>query len=172
MVLRIAPSPSHDPILIDPIREETCRFGTTELHTAGDVDATLDRGGISLVYVDSVCGCAASTTRPGLHLLSLQGGIPEHVACLLAGVDHDAHDRLRERLPDLSGCAPQVILIRDGEPTRIWRRTELVKIDLNEFSRSVLEALGRVERRKNHRRIAKGISRVRGWWSPRLRRTS
>jgi len=158
--------------LLDPIREETRRFGTTELLTAEDVDATLDRGGVSLVYVDSVCGCAASTTRPGLHLLSLQGGIPDHVACLLAGVDHDAHEHLRERLPDLSGCAPQVILLCDGVTKRVWRRNELVKIDLNAFSRSVLEAMARVDRRKKPRKTRRGLSLVRGWWPHRSRRTS
>ena len=52
----------YDPRLVQPMREELTRIGFQELRTAADVDAALStETAPTLVVVNSVCGCAAST---------------------------------------------------------------------------------------------------------------
>ena len=51
--------------LVKPMRDELINAGFEALYTAGDVDTALAKEGTTLVMVNSVCGCAAGTARPG-----------------------------------------------------------------------------------------------------------
>ncbi|PYP41813.1 MAG: BrxA/BrxB family bacilliredoxin, partial [Gemmatimonadetes bacterium] len=47
-------------MMVKPMREEVTRLGVQELRTVADVDAALGPGeGTALVFVNSICGCAA-----------------------------------------------------------------------------------------------------------------
>jgi putative YphP/YqiW family bacilliredoxin len=59
----------YNPALVAPMREEMVRMGAQELTTIAEVDAALgDQKGSMLVFVNSVCGCAAGNARPALRL--------------------------------------------------------------------------------------------------------
>ena len=59
----------YNPALVAPMRAEVTRLGARELTTAAEVDAALgDQRGTMLVFVNSVCGCAAGNARPALAL--------------------------------------------------------------------------------------------------------
>ncbi|MBA3846505.1 MAG: BrxA/BrxB family bacilliredoxin, partial [Planctomycetes bacterium] len=46
--------------MTDPIRDEVQEIGLTELKTPQEVDAALaKKQGTALVFVNSICGCAA-----------------------------------------------------------------------------------------------------------------
>ena len=50
-------------------------MGAQELTTVAEVDAALgDQQGTMLVFVNSVCGCAAGNARPALRLALQHGG--------------------------------------------------------------------------------------------------
>ena len=51
--------------LVKPMREELTNNGFSALYSADDVDAAISKKGTTLVMVNSVCGCAAGTARPG-----------------------------------------------------------------------------------------------------------
>ena len=52
---------------VQPMREELTRVGFEELRTPEQVDLALAPGeGTTLVFVNSVCGCAAGMARPGM----------------------------------------------------------------------------------------------------------
>ena len=55
-----------------PMRQELTSKGFSELITADDVENILKKDGTTLVVVNSVCGCAAGTCRPGV-IASLEG---------------------------------------------------------------------------------------------------
>ena len=57
--------------LVKPMREELTTNGFSALYSAEDVDSALAKEGTTLVMVNSVCGCAAGTARPGT-IASLQ----------------------------------------------------------------------------------------------------
>ena len=56
----------YDPQLVQPFRDELTSLGVQELMTPEAVDAAIGEGGTTLVFVNSVCGCAAGSARPGV----------------------------------------------------------------------------------------------------------
>ena len=55
--------------LVAPMRAEMRQMGAEELKTPAEVDAALgDVRGTTLVFVNSVCGCAAGMARPAVDL--------------------------------------------------------------------------------------------------------
>ena len=58
----------YDPQLVQPMRDELTALGVQELITPDDVDGAMRQPGTTLVFVNSVCGCAAGSARPGLRL--------------------------------------------------------------------------------------------------------
>jgi hypothetical protein len=69
----------YNPALVAPMREEMVRMGAQELTTVAAVDAALgDQKGTMLVFVNSVCGCAAGNARPALRLALLRDGEVVH----------------------------------------------------------------------------------------------
>ena len=74
----------YNPALVAPMREEMVRLGARELKTVEEVDATLgDHRGTMLVFVNSVCGCAAGNARPALKLALEHSVLPQHVVTVI-----------------------------------------------------------------------------------------
>jgi len=78
----------YDPRLVAPMRDEMVRMGAKELKTVAEVDEVLgDPKGTLLVFVNSVCGCAAGNARPGLALALQHGVRPQQIVTVFAGQD-------------------------------------------------------------------------------------
>ncbi len=68
----------YNPTLVAPMRTEVTRLGAKELTTAAEVDAALgNQKGSMLVFVNSVCGCAAGNARPALALALKHNVVPQ-----------------------------------------------------------------------------------------------
>ncbi|MEW6071417.1 MAG: BrxA/BrxB family bacilliredoxin [Planctomycetota bacterium] len=131
----------YDPVLVQPLRDEVTRLGAKELSTREDVDIALRQAGTTLVFVNSVCGCAAGGARPGLALSLINGNRPDHLVTMFAGVDQEAIERLRELLhPHEITSAPEMALVKDGAVTRIWRRQDIVGRDPSSIAHSLMKA--------------------------------
>ena len=50
--------------MVAPMREELVEVGFRQLLTAEEVDRALQVPGVTLLLVNSVCGCAAAGARP------------------------------------------------------------------------------------------------------------
>jgi putative YphP/YqiW family bacilliredoxin len=84
----------YNPTLVAPMRAEVTRLGAKELTTAAEVDAALgDQRGSMLVFVNSVCGCAAGNARPALALALRHSVVPQQVVTVFAGQDLEAAAR-------------------------------------------------------------------------------
>lgn len=113
----------YDPRMVQPMREELTRIGVTELKTVAEVDGALgDTRGTTLVFVNSVCGCAAGTARPGLTLALRHGTRPQQVTTVFAGQDLDATARARQYFSDYAPSSPSIALFRDGEVVHFVHR--------------------------------------------------
>ncbi|MGH7561402.1 MAG: BrxA/BrxB family bacilliredoxin [Gemmatimonadales bacterium] len=114
--------PYHE-MMVKPMREEVTRLGVRELRTVADVDAALGSGeGTALVFVNSVCGCAAGAARPALAM-ALQSAIrPQHLYTVFAGQDLDATARVRSYFAEYQPSSPSVALLRDGEVVHFVHR--------------------------------------------------
>jgi len=108
--------------IVNPMRQELVNAGFKELHTADEVDKILQESGTTLIVVNSVCGCAAGTARPG-SILSLKGDkIPTNIATVFAGVDTDAVAKAREHMIPFPPSSPAVALFKDGELVHMLER--------------------------------------------------
>ena len=108
--------------LVKPMREELTNNGFSALHTAEDVDSAIAKEGTTLVMVNSVCGCAAGTARPGT-LASLQfDKTPTHLTTVFAGVDKESTSKAREHMIPFPPSSPAVALFKDGELVHMLER--------------------------------------------------
>ena len=105
----------YDPILVQPMREELVQLGVEELTDAASVEAFLARGGTQLIFINSVCGCAAGQARPALSIALQHGTKPDHVGTVFAGQDLDATARARAAFADVPPSSPSAALLKDGE---------------------------------------------------------
>jgi len=113
-------------MMVKPMREEVTRSGVQELRSVGDVDAALGPGaGTVMVFVNSVCGCAAGGARPALALALQHAVRPQHLYTVFAGQDLDATARARSYFADYQPSSPSVALLRDGEVVHFVHRHEI-----------------------------------------------
>lgn len=108
--------------IVRPMRAQLVEAGFTELFTADQVNNVLNEKGTTLVMVNSVCGCAAGTARPGT-IASLQGDKkPDNLTTVFAGVDREAVDKAREHMIPFPPSSPAVALFKDGELVHMLER--------------------------------------------------
>ncbi len=113
----------YDPQLVAPMREETVQLGAKELRTVAEVDQALaNQSGTTLVFVNSVCGCAAGMARPALRLALKHAVTPQAVYSVFAGQDTDATARARSYFGEYQPSSPSMALLRDGEVVYIMHR--------------------------------------------------
>lgn len=103
--------------LVAPMRTELTQVGFEEFTTPEQVESHLnDQKGTSLIVINSVCGCAAGTARPGVALaLQHSEKKPDHLATVFAGVDTEATKKIREYTLPYPPSSPSIALFRDGE---------------------------------------------------------
>ena len=113
----------YDNLLVAPMRAEVTRLGVTELRTVAEVDTALGPGeGTVLVFVNSICGCAAGMARPALAQALRHPVRPQHLYTVFAGQDLDAAARARSYFADYQPSSPSVALLRDGEVVHFVHR--------------------------------------------------
>ena len=101
---------------VQPMRDELTRVGFTELRTSDQVDTALGQpSGTTLVFVNSVCGCAAGMARPGTALaLSRTAVRPDRLFTVFAGQDREATERARSYFSAMPPSSPSIALLKDG----------------------------------------------------------
>ena len=110
-------------LMVKPMRDEVSRLGVQELRTVADVDAALGPGeGTALVFVNSVCGCAAGAARPALTLALSHPVKPDHLYTVFAGQDLDATVRARSYFAEYQPSSPSIALLREGEVVHFVHR--------------------------------------------------
>jgi putative YphP/YqiW family bacilliredoxin len=116
----------YNPALVAPMREEMTTMGATELTTAAAVDAALgDQRGTMLVFVNSVCGCAAGNARPALRLALQHAVKPHQIVTVFAGQDLEATARARQYFGEYQPSSPSMALVRDGEVVHFIHRHQI-----------------------------------------------
>lgn len=110
-------------MMVAPMRAELANNGFTELKTADEVrNAMNGNTDTTLVVVNSVCGCAAGSCRPGV-LHSLKGTkAPLKLMTVFAGQDTDATAAMREYMVPFPPSSPAVALFKGGELVHMVER--------------------------------------------------
>jgi putative YphP/YqiW family bacilliredoxin len=116
----------YNPVLVAPMRDEMVRMGAKELTTVAQVDEELgDQKGTTLVFVNSVCGCAAGNARPALRLALEHPVRPRQIVTVFAGQDLEATARARQYFGEYQPSSPSLALFRDGEIVHFVHRHQI-----------------------------------------------
>ncbi|WP_109832343.1 BrxA/BrxB family bacilliredoxin [Reichenbachiella versicolor] len=103
--------------LVAPMRTDLTSVGFDEFKTANEVEQHMtDHKGTTLLVINSVCGCAAGSARPGVKMaVSGAEKKPDALATVFAGVDKEAVQKAREYTMPYPPSSPAIALFKDGE---------------------------------------------------------
>ncbi|HEY4491389.1 MAG TPA: BrxA/BrxB family bacilliredoxin [Acidobacteriota bacterium] len=119
--------PMYDEDAVQPMRDELIAYGFEELRTPEEVDRALgEMKGTALVVINSVCGCAAGSARPGVGAALQNGQIPDRLLTAFAGQDRDAVELIRQKyLKDYAPSSPSMALFKDGNVVHMMERRSI-----------------------------------------------
>lgn len=136
--------PLYDPEAVRPMWEELVAVGVTAVHTPEEVREVLSRPeGTALVFVNSVCGCAAGSARPGLAQSLQNAVIPDAIITVFAGVDREAVDVARSFMVGVPPSSPCVALFKDGKIVHMIERRHIEMMNIDILSRNLAEAFNK-----------------------------
>ena len=136
-------TPTYSPTVAQPFRDDLTGAGFKELLTPEDVDSVLGAKDDKtvLVMLNSVCGCAARSARPGAILSMLNERVPDVYTTVFAGMEKMAVNRLRQEwMPGLTPSSPNIMLFRNGQLVFILQRYQIEGHSANEIARDLADA--------------------------------
>jgi putative YphP/YqiW family bacilliredoxin len=112
--------------MVQPMREELTRLGFRELRTPQEVDEALGKAkGTTLVFVNSICGCAAGKARPAVALALRHSARPDLLTTVFAGQDSEATAQARSYFAEYPPSSPSIALLRDGKTVFMLERHQI-----------------------------------------------
>jgi len=124
----------YSPLLIKPFRDEVVEVGVQELLTPNDVDKAMEQPGTTLIFVNSVCGCAAGMARPAIKLALQHDKKPDRSVSVFAGQDLDATARFRQHIADIPPSSPSIALFKDNELVYFMPKHRIESRDANSIA--------------------------------------
>lgn len=117
MFIVLSRPPMYDQEAVQPMRDELVAVGFEELLTTEAVDDAIKNNNEKtvLVFINSVCGCAAGSARPGVSLALQNDIIPDKLYTGFAGQERDAVDRIRQYVKGFPPSSPSIALFKNGE---------------------------------------------------------
>ena len=96
------------------MKQDITSAGVEELLTPEDVDNAIKTEGTTLVFVNSVCGCAAGNARPAVKMALQNEKTPTKSTTVFAGFDKDAVAQARQHMAPYPPSSPSIALFKDG----------------------------------------------------------
>ena len=110
------------------MRDELIATDFEELFSPDDVDCVFEESqkGTILLFINSVCGCAAGSARPGVNLSLQYQTIPDKLVTVFAGQEKEAVEYIRQKfLSDFMSSSPFVALFKNGQLVHTIQRFEI-----------------------------------------------
>lgn len=101
--------------IVLPLKKDLTSFGFKELLTADEVRQEISKPGTLLIVINSVCGCAAGSCRPGAKLSLNNTKKPDRLATVFAGFDMESVAEARKFLLPYPPSSPSIALFKDGK---------------------------------------------------------
>jgi putative YphP/YqiW family bacilliredoxin len=101
--------------MVMPMRQELTNAGFEELKDAAEVEQFMEKvSGTTLVFVNSVCGCAGGLARPAATQVVLNSDKkPEHLVTVFAGQDKEATAKMRDYFEGYEPSSPSMAILKD-----------------------------------------------------------
>ena len=130
--------------MVHPMREEMTRMGFREACTPEEVDEILGQSkGTVLMFVNSICGCAAGRARPAAELALAHPVRPDVLATVFAGQDGAATAQARRYFTGYLPSSPQIALLRDGKLVFMLERHDIEGRMPEEIAEDLMNAFDR-----------------------------
>lgn len=129
--------PTYDPDSVQYMRDELTDIGFVEMMTLETIDKALNTSDnqVTLLLINSVCGCAAGSARPGVALALQHQRIPDRLVTAFAGQDKQAVEYIRQRyLGDYLPSSPCIAMFKNGELIEVLERKDLVNREPEQIS--------------------------------------
>jgi len=121
-------------IMIIPMREELTKLGVEELKNSAAVEQFVKRPGVSMVVVNSVCGCAAGRMRPAVRM-ALENTIrPDNLGSVFAGQDREATEQARTYFTGYPPSSPSIAILQDGKMVHMMQRSDIEHRDAHDIA--------------------------------------
>lgn len=115
--------------VVKPMRQELVDAGFTELTTAEEVHEFLPEAkGVTLVVINSVCGCAAGLARPSARA-AVEQVKPDHLVTVFAGQDREATAAMRGYFEEVPPSSPSMAVLKDGQLAYFIPREQIEGFD-------------------------------------------
>ena len=99
-----------------PMRADLTSVGFVELRTDEEVVSLLEKKeGVTLLIVNSVCGCAAGNARPAVKIATTLSKKADVFATVFAGQDIGATAKAREYMLPYPPSSPCIAIFKEGE---------------------------------------------------------
>lgn len=106
--------------------KELEKVGVKPITRQGDITNLMSHDfGVTMIVVNSVCGCAARNARPGVALALQNKVIPDRSATVFAGVDREAVSEARKYMTGHLPSSPSVALFKDGDLVFMLERSDI-----------------------------------------------
>ena len=113
----------YPPDLVAPMKSELTQVGFDQLVTPEQVDEALSpESGTVLVMINSVCGCAAGSARPGVRMAIAHDKVPSKLTTVFAGVDQEATAHARKYMLPFPPSSPSIGLFNNGQLVHFLER--------------------------------------------------
>jgi len=113
--------------MVAPMRAELSEVGFSHLYSPQEVDAVLQKPGLTLLMVNSVCGCAAAGARPGVRAALRRGLRFDNLVTVFAGMEKEATAQAREYFEGAAPSSPQVAIFKDGHLQILLQRSTFLE---------------------------------------------
>ena len=113
--------------VVQPMRDELTSAGFKELRSPEEVDSFMENAsGTALVFVNSVCGCAAGLARPSARQGLARSDVkPDQLVTVFAGQDKEATARMRSYFEGYAPSSPSMAILKDKEVVHFIPREEI-----------------------------------------------
>ncbi|HSD64430.1 MAG TPA: BrxA/BrxB family bacilliredoxin [Ignavibacteriaceae bacterium] len=134
--------PLYDQDAVQPMRDALIAVGFTELLSPQDVDDAINvqDDKTVLVMINSVCGCAAGSARPGVSLALQHSVIPDRLVTGFAGQEREAVDKIRQYIGNFPPSSPSIAIFKNGKLLYFMQRYNIEGRSAAEIAEDLREA--------------------------------
>ena len=137
--------PLYDQEAVQYMRDELLAVKFEELWSPEDVDNAVNNNQDKtvLVFINSVCGCAAGSARPGVSLALQNDIIPDKLYTVFAGQERDAVDRTRQYVSSFPPSSPSIALFKNGELIHFTPRYDIEGYTAEQISADLIQVFNK-----------------------------
>lgn len=127
--------------VVQPMRDELTNVGFKELKSPDEVDSFINHAeGTSLVFVNSICGCAGGLARPAVRASLGNETSPEQLVTVFAGQDKEATAQMRSYFKEYEPSSPSMAILKDNKVVHFIAREDIEDHEPEEIVENIVTA--------------------------------